>query len=225
MITVLQPEAIQGDPGAAGALDERGNLRIMPAEFYHQFSPETVAYFAVTRGLYSLPTTELVDRLKVLLAEHTALEIGAGNGVLARALGVRATDNFMQTWPEIAAHYASLGQAAVPYGAGVENLDAHEALQKYRPDVVLACWVTHRYDPARHEMGGNMYGVDEEFVLQHCKTYIHVGNSATHRNKAIRSQPHRRYRAPWLVSRSMQPELNEISIWGERLPSEPASER
>lgn len=203
-----------------GALDASGRLTVQPFSFYQQFNQSEICAFAIKQGLYSLPTRELVEQLKTWIGDKTALEIGAGNGVLAEALGIRATDNKMQLWPEIAQHYRALRQAPVVYGPSVEELDGNAAVLKYKPDVVVACWVTHLYREDRHHAGGNMFGVNEEDVLENCKAYIHIGNSQTHQGKSIRNRPHRRYQMPWLVSRSMQPELNEISIWGERLPGE-----
>ncbi|HDR9103359.1 TPA: hypothetical protein QDB04_000078 [Burkholderia vietnamiensis] len=220
-ITIVAKSSIRQDPAKLGALNEQGILQVLPASFYAQFTTQEVATFGVLNGLYGLPTTELTVWLKQVVGEQSMLEIGAGNGVLARELGIRATDNWMQTWPDIAAWYASLQQPTVPYGDWVENLDAHAAIAKYTPDVVLACWVTHQYRDDRHEQGGNVYGVDEEAVLAACKTYIHIGNGRVHANKSIRSQPHRRYQFDWLVSRALKPELNEICIWGARLPGEP----
>lgn len=220
-INIVSKSDVKQDPASMGALDENGILRVMPASFYRQFTPVELVVFCVRNGLYSLPTTELVDWLKCLAGDQVVMEIGAGNGVLAKALGIRATDNWMQTWPAMAAQYKLLRQAPVQYGEWVEQLDAHTAIAKHQPDVVLACWVTHKYREDRHELGGNMFGVEEEAVLSSCQTYIHVGNSQTHANKSIRQLPHRRYQFDWLVSRAMQPELNEICIWGARLPGEP----
>ncbi len=42
----------------------------------------------------------------------------------------------------------------IPYGKTVEKLDADAAVRKYRPKVVIACWVTHRFDPAQPHAGG-----------------------------------------------------------------------
>ncbi|KVP39942.1 hypothetical protein [Burkholderia ubonensis] len=220
-ITIISKSDLKNDPALKGAVDANGVLQVMPASFYQQFSTVELAAFGVRNGFYSLPTTELVDWLKEVVGDRTMLEIGAGNGILAKALGIHATDNWMQTWPDIAAHYRQLQQAPVKYGEWVENLDAHAAIARHKPDVVLACWVTHQYREDRHELGGNTYGVDEEAVLASCQTYIHVGNGRTHANKSIRKLPHRRYRFGWLVSRAMQHELNEICIWGARLPGEP----
>lgn len=221
-ISIISAADVKQDPAKLGALTADGALNILPASFYQQFSTAEIVAFCVRHGFYCLPTTELVDWLKALTSNKSGLEIGAGNGSLAAALGFKATDNWMQARPEIAAHYQMLRQATVPYGTNVEKLDAHAAVSNYKPDVVLACWVTHKYREDRHAMGGNMYGVDEEVVLAGCRTYIHVGNSRTHANKSILQQPHRTYRFDWLYSRAMQPELNEIRVWGERLPGEPS---
>lgn len=218
--TIVSSDALNHDPGKLGAIDEQGNLRIMPAAFYRQFSQESISAFCVVNGLYCLPTLELVAWLQGMLGESRTIEIGSGNGILARALGFQATDNWMQTWPEIAQTYQRARQATVKYAPWVENIDAHQAIAKYMPDVVLACWVTHKYREDRHERGGNMWGVDEEQVLGTCKTYVHVGNTKTHEAKFIRNMPHRRYKFDWLVSRALQPHHNEIWVWGKHLPGE-----
>lgn len=193
----------------------------MPASFYRQFSTEEMMLFGHQNALYNIPTQELVNWLREGLTGQRAIEIGAGNGVLADALQIPATDNWMQTWPDIIAHYAMIRQPVIRYGEQVENLDAAEAIAKHKPDVVLACWVTHRYQAEQHQLGGNMFGVDEAALCDSCQTYIHVGNSATHANKPILKRPHRRYQFDWLVSRAKNPELNEIRVWGAKLPNEP----
>jgi hypothetical protein len=218
--TLISRKSLRNDPAKLGALDDTGRLRVMPASFYEQFSNDELLAFGVLHGLYSLPTDELALWLRSVVGGLSMLEVGAGNGTLAQAIEIRATDNCMQTWPEVVAHYDLIKQAPVTYGRNVEVLDAHEAVARYQPDVVLACWVTHRFRESEPERGGNMFGVDEEAVLAACRTYIHVGNSKVHAKKSIRSVPHRSYRFPWLVARAMQPELNEICIWGARLPGE-----
>ena len=221
MNPILIPKSfLRNDPAKLGALDAAGRLRVMPASFYDQFSTEELVAFGVLHGLYSFPTDELAGWLRSMVGGLSMLEIGAGNGSLAKAMGIHATDNWMQTWPDVAAHYAALQQAPVPYGEHVEMLDAHEAVVRYKPDVVLACWVTHRFRESEPEREGNMYGVDEDALLSSCRTFIHVGNSRTHAKKRIRALPHRTYRFPWLVARTVAPELNEICIWGARLPGE-----
>jgi hypothetical protein len=80
------------------------------------------------RGIYAAVSVEFADAMAAALGAlpQPALEIGAGAGVLARALrgrGVRllATD-------------------AGPASEGVESLSARAALSQYGPATVLACF-------------------------------------------------------------------------------------
>ena len=171
--------------------------------------------FCVASGSYLLPTTELVAALKAAIGGRTALEIGSGSGVLAKALGIRATDNRMQEWPEVKKLYGSLQQAVVTYGENVEEIDAEEAVRKYKPQVVVAAWVTHKYDPARPYAGGNEHGVIEENIIDNCETYIFVGNSKVHANKSIWARPHTWIEPPWLYSRAINGSPNFIAAWGK----------
>lgn len=116
--------------------------------------------FGVRRGLHSFPTSELCEFLRERIRGRKAIEIGAGHGVLARQLGIPATDNRHQEDQDVRAHYARLGQPTVPYGDNVERLDAEAAVASYKPEVAIACWVTHRFDANRPEAGGSTTGVD-----------------------------------------------------------------
>lgn len=209
---IIAPSDIKQDPGALGALDASGRLRILDAAWWSQFSQLEISVFCVRHGLYCIPTTELVSWLKDRIGVRRALEIGAGCGVLAEGLDIHATDNKMQTWPEIRAHYQLSQQPPVAYGARVEELDALEAVRRYQPDVVIAAWVTHKWDPAEHWREGNAWGVQEELIT--AKTsYIHIGNRHVHRHKPILEQPHEELEAPWLVSRASNGSPNFIAIW------------
>jgi hypothetical protein len=194
-------------------LDAEKRLRIMPAAFYETTTSDERMLFAVRQGLYGLPTQELVDFLKKRIAGRSAIEIGAGAGVLAEALGIRGTDNWQQNEPTIRAYYDALKQPTVPYHPSVEKLTAAEAVAKYKPQVVVACWVTHRYDPARHGAGGNQDGVHEESIIANCEEYIVVGNAKVHANKSIWSLPHERHEAPWLYSRAGNGSKDFVAVW------------
>ena len=39
--------------------------------------------------------------------------------------------------------YRNIGAAAVPYGDQVVEMHASRAVRRYKPDVVIGCWVTH----------------------------------------------------------------------------------
>jgi hypothetical protein len=195
------------------ALAAPGRPRIMPASFYRDTTVAERALFGQRNGIYGFPTAEQVDWLRAEIGGRSAIEIGAGHGALADALGIPATDSKMQLDPLIAQFYAASGQPTVIYGPDVEQLDAAGALARYRPQVVIATWVTHKFDEARSAAGGNMFGVDEEALLDGCDTYIFIGNTHVHRHKAIWNRPHRRIEPDWLYSRAVNGTPEFIAIW------------
>lgn len=196
-------------------LDEGGRLRVMSASYFDATTLDDRVVFCVRNGLYGLLTTELVDYLSPFVVGKKALEIGAGHGGLARALGITATDSRMQEQPEIQAYYEMLQQPTVRYGENVEKYDAMEAVSAYKPDVVIASWVTHKFDDARADAGGNVLGVDEEEIISSCKTYVFIGNEKVHQQKSIWRLPHRKITPPWLYSRSFNGSPDFIAWWGE----------
>lgn len=202
------------------ALDQNGRLKIMPTDFYREASPTERSLFAVTNGLYLLPTTELVNWLHDLIDNRPALEIGAGNGALAKALNIRATDNHQQADPVIRDYYAALRQPTVVYGDNVEKLDALCAVEKYRPSIVLGAWVTHQWNPKEPERHGNAQGVDEIELLQQVDYYIFLGNQRVHSSKPLwDDRPPAVYveAPPFLFSRAMNGTPDFIAVWEGRI--------
>jgi len=195
------------------ACDARGRLKIMPKAYYQGTTQSERSALALLTGNYLLPTFELVDWIREQIAGRSAIEIGSGNGILADALGIPATDNRMQENPDIAAHYAAMGQPVITYGDNVEKLDAQEAIAKYRPQVVVAAWVTHRYDPSRHLAGGNMFGVDEGAVIDACEDYVFIGNTQVHAGKPIWDRPHRRFDTSAVFSRATNGSPELAVVW------------
>ena len=88
-----------------------------------------------------------------------------------------------------------------------------EAIKKYQPKVVIGSWITAPYDLDGKEL--NMYGPDEEAIINAVDTYILIGNENVHSRKIIRKYPHRVYKADWLVSKANAPEDNMIYIWSK----------
>ena len=184
----MESSRIKLSPPAQAALDlgalDNGALCVMPTAFYKEFKQDDLSGFCLRHGLYCLPTVELVDKINQLILEvsptRSAIEIGSGNGVLGKALGIPCTDSHMQERPEIRAHYRKIGQPVISYGEHVERLDAEAAVARYRPEVVVAAWVTHKYNEAEPERGGNAYGVDEVALLGQIKRYIFIGNFYVH---------------------------------------------
>lgn len=202
----ISPEALDGD----------GRLKVLPAAYWAGTTPDERALFGVNHGLYSFPTVELVEHLREVIGDRKAIEIGAGHGVLADALGIVATDNFQQRMPKYRAHYEqALRQPIVSYGPNVEDLDAKQAVRRYRPQVVIGCWVTHKYDPKRHFAGGNEIGVDENELLRQVETYVVVGNQKVHRHKAIWAVPHEIEHPDWVYSRAWNGTPDFVARWGQ----------
>lgn len=201
---------------APEALGPDGRLQVLPAAFWADTTPAERALFGHRHGLYSFPTTELVEHLRVLVAGRTAIEIGAGHGVLAEALGIPATDNRMQEQARYRAFYAATGQPCVPYGPNVINCHASRAVRRFKPDVVIGCWVTHKWDPRRPEAGGNEVGVDEPDILANCGLYVIVGNEKVHEDKAIWKRRHTITYPDFVYSRAMNGSREFIASWATR---------
>lgn len=186
--------------------DETGRLKVMPAAFWAGTTMVERVLFGHKNGSYLLPTFELVDRLRDIIAGRPAIEIGAGNGVLAEALGIPATDSRQHELPEVAMQYQLCRQPTVTYGPNIEHLSAVAAVRHYRPKVVIASWVSRRYEPGDQARGiaagGNPGGVDESAIIEQCETYVLIGNQETHRlNKVWRYQPEVEF-PPYLFSRA-----------------------
>lgn len=210
---VIDKSELKHDPAHEGALDDSGRLRVLPYSFWEQFSQMEIAAFCVARGFYCIPTTELVAWLHERIAGRSAIEIGSGSGVLAEAVGIAATDSKMQDRPEIRMLYQASRQTPVPYGPNVKEMDAREAISYYKPEVVVAAWVTHKWNEREAWREGNAYGVDEGRIIGREGEYIHVGNRHVHRNKPILDAEHEEFEFPWLVSRAMNGAPNFIACW------------
>lgn len=192
---VMPSGAIELDPStvrdiAPDVLDGDGRIRVLPAAFWASTSVQERALFGLKHGIYCFPTTELVARLTEIIAGRTAIEIGSGNGVLAQALGIPATDNFQQNMPKYKAIFALTKQPTVPYGPNVIEMHASRAVRQHKPQVVIGAWITHKWDPQAPERGGNEIGVDLPDVLRHCEQLVLIGNEKTHELNPIWSRPH-----------------------------------
>lgn len=214
---VLNPDIAELIELRKHAKTESGVLKVMPSDFYRQFKQVTLSAFCLEMGCYSLPTVELMNLVNAKIMEASpsrhAIEIGSGNGVIGEALGITCTDNWMQDHPAVKAHYAAMRQPTVPYRPHVVNLDALSAVSRYKPEVVVASWVTHIYDPKQHHRGGNAVGVDEQKLLNHIKRYVFIGNLDTHKHKPILANKHEVIQGDFLFSRSMRSELNALLVW------------
>jgi hypothetical protein len=115
--------------------------------------------------LYLLPTREWCRALATTIAAlgvRRVVEIGAGDGFLSACLArmapkieVHATDTnawtraeARMTRPERSAH-AGRNVAGIRPGRHVERLEAREAIDRYRPELVLASWLPPRFPLSR----------------------------------------------------------------------------
>lgn len=199
---------------APDVLDGDGRLRVMPAAFWAATTVRERALFGHRHGAYVLPTIELVEHLAGLIDGRKAIEIGAGNGVLAQALGIPATDSRQQEDPRVQAIYRSMfSQPVVAYGSNVEHLHASRAVRVHKPQVVIGSWVTWKYDPTRPDAKGNDQGVDEFDVLRHCDTYILIGNTKVHAPGPLWERRHEVSHPPYLFSRAHNGTPDFIAVW------------
>jgi hypothetical protein len=193
-----------------------GLLEPVPSSVLDHVPPEHVMMWCVRNAVYQLPTIELIDWLR----EHTgiekgfgAIEICAGKSGIGRALGIKATDSYVQVAdPALQVYYAMFNQPIVEPPEYVERMEANEAVQHYKPNVVVGAWVTQRWLSEADEEA-NVYGPLEEEWVDAGTTYIHIGNIGVHSKKRILSRPHDRYQYPWLRSRAHDPSLNAIWVW------------
>ena len=195
------------------ALDGYGLPKVLPTSFWEATTPAERALFGHRHGIYLFPTVELVAHLHELIGGRSAIEIGSGNGVLARALGIPATDNCMQRRERYRRIYEAAGQPTVTYGRNVTAMDAATAVRRHKPDVVIAAWVTHRFRYDRRWAGGNEIGVDEEDVIAHCSSYVMIGNEHIHRTKSIWDLPHTITYPPFVVSRAANGSRDFLAVF------------
>lgn len=155
-----------------------GMIRPIPAREVEKCGFEQARMFMHKYGLYTLPTVELIEYLAGIIAGKRAIEIGAGMGVIGRALGIPATDNKMQAWPEVKAYYDRMRQPTIRYPADIIELDAHDAVKRYRPQIVIGSYITHKWWPGMES--GNQYGVDNLKIARKVEAYYMIGSLTTH---------------------------------------------
>lgn len=194
-------------------LDDSGNLKIVPSGVYSTVNYDHLRLFCHKYGFYCLPTTELIGWLILNMSIGKTIEIGAGNGAVGRALGIPITDSCAQQNPEVASFYKSLGQPVTHYPRDIIKVDALTAIRSFRPEVVVACWVTHKYNPNEAWREGSKWGIEERLVLKKIKKYILIGHEKIHNNKPIMDLPHETFYYPWLWSRAEDAAGNRIYVW------------
>lgn len=214
----MQFRTISADAPQPDLMGENHLIKLLPAATYDRFDPDGVRLWCHHHARYGLPTVELIGWLKDYIGRRHTIEIGAGAGDLAHHLGIKATDSKIQDEPEAATFYRLTQQPTIRYPAWVEKLDALAAIKKYRPQVVIASWVTHWIDPTKPAPpgGGCMFGVEEDRLLKTGVTYVLIGNLVVHQHKPILRKKHEEVALPFLRSRAHQPEMDRVLIWNAR---------
>lgn len=196
------------------AINPAGRLKVLPTAFWTGTTADERFAFGIRHGLYSYPTVELVERLTQIIGGRSAIEIGAGHGQLAHALGITATDSKEQEAPGIKAAYALQGQRTVKYGPSVVKMDGNTAVRHYQPQVVVACWVSQDATAEEWKAGfGKGNGVDEADVIANCETYVFVGNEEVHAKKRIWGLPHTIVYPGYVVSRAKNGSRDFLAVW------------
>lgn len=195
-------------------LDDKGLLKVMPSSFYREIPQADLAYWCHNNAVYGLPTHELVWLIQKEIAGKKAIEIGAGNGCLGRALGIPITDSCIQASERYKDIYDAAGQPTIKYPKDIIKMTAEEALDHYKPEVVVASWVTQKWRKGQKD--GFQHGVNEEALLRRVEKYIFFGNHEIHRHKIIGKYPLTAYTEEnqcYFFSRSMHTSANVLYIW------------
>lgn len=201
-------------------LDEHHRLTLLRTAELDAIPRDTLRVWCHQYARYGLPTVELINWLKPLIAGRKTIEIGAGNGDLACRLDIIATDSWIMTDPAVAQFYRVNRQPVIAYPSWVEKLDALSAIEKYKPEIVIASWVTHWIDPKLPAPpgGGSIFGVKEDQIVALGIPYIFIGNLGVHWHKPIRKLNHQELSPPFLRSRAFDPSLDRVMIWnGDQL--------
>jgi hypothetical protein len=198
-------------------LREDGKIKLMPSSEWRKYKWDDFRAFCHVKARYSIPTIEMIDFLRTKIGDRKTIEIGAGNGDLGFHLGIHMTDSKLQNRPEVAIEYKLMGQPTINYPEEIEEMEALIAVLTHKPQVVIGSWITAFGNPTIQKYGCNLYGINENIMLDHVDTYILIGNKDQHGDKPIMNIPHEEYIFDWHVSRGKNQQNNRIWIWNRKL--------
>lgn len=203
--------------------DENGTFCPLPAATLSKIPQEDLMLFCNKYGIYSVPSLELIEFIDSLIPDkEKCIEIGAGNGIYGRKLGIKMTDNYMQhrknryRFNNVIAAYEQANVGLVRYGKDVEEREGREAVRFYKPTTVFASWVTQKYNPTQPHKKGNKYGIPWRWILnrQHVEQIIFVGNKVTHDNMEIMNLPHEEHQCTGTIfSRAIHSDQDRVFVW------------
>lgn len=200
-------------------LDPEGRIRLLPFAEYGKIDRDHVRLWMHKTARYTLPTVEMIAWLRAQIGARTAIEVGCGNGDIYWHLGIRGTDSGIQAAPgAVRAFMLTTHQPTTTPRPDVELIEAEDAVKKYRPQVVIASYLTRRFvtrgqNPDKEgKAQASIVGAREEQIVHRCNTYIHIGNRNTHGEKRILKWPHEEIAPGWLVTRG-DPAKDVIYVW------------
>lgn len=196
-------------------LMENNKIKLLPSDHYKKFTWNEFRLFCHNYSRYGIPTIELIDFLKNEVGNRETIEVGSGCGDLGFHLKTRMTDNKQQKWSWIKKMYEEAQQPVIKYPDDVEEIDALDAVKKYKPQVVIGSWIT-TYSSNEMPYRSNPNGIKENEILKLVDTLIIIGNSDVHGDKPILKLKHEIIKEPWIVSRAKNPENNCIYIWNTK---------
>jgi hypothetical protein len=196
-----------------------GEMQVLPAADLAQIDNLALRLWCHKKGIYGVPSKELIEVIKSHLVENKSIEVGGGCGVFGKALQIPSTDSMIQNDPLVRAYYAALGQPSVEYGKYVIHLEASTAIDRFEPEVVFGSWVTQYVPPDKSEElygQGSEYGLKESEFLPKIKKYIVYGNDVIHGHKRVlndaKYKVERIYNGVDFFSRARKPELNCLYV-------------
>jgi hypothetical protein len=195
-------------------LGKDNRINLYPAKLIKNIPLQTLREWCSLNAIYTLPTIELIQWLKGELINANAIEVGSGNSDIGYHLGIKQTDSYAQTHGLGLAYNLAYGECPTLPREDVERIDANEAIIKYKPDLVIASFLTQVFEEGDEEnkIGSSLLGVREIEIIKQGK-YIHIGNENVHGDKRILEYPHTTFRPPWLVTRCADQSKNVIYIW------------
>lgn len=199
-------------------LDNQGLVKILPACDLQKIDLLDIQIWANIRGIYCIPTCELIEWLRIQINGKFAIEICSGNGAIGRALDIIRTDSYIQTDPRMKFLYESIGQKPIDPPVDVLRYEANQAVDTFSPEVVIGSYITQKYEEGDEnypKIGSSVFGVNELELYQKVQKYICIGNSISHKDKRLLKLPHQIHKFDWLFTRSTSPQENEIYIWNK----------
>lgn len=209
-----------------------GRIYPIPYSYIQNDTLDTLNLVMQALGLYTFPTLELCEWLESQIDDnpeyepHSAIEICAGTGWIGRQLRIPITDIKNMENPEVQKIMFDSMSIPTIYANDVETLEASEAVNKYKPDIVIGSYVTSKQlvdkidkrkamtlgvklpyggvleqnlmDLARKEV---KVGADVRGICRKVYKVILVCNMRTHKNESYISLPHQTLSFPWLVTR------------------------